>query len=105
MADERLADQRLARRAVTSQQIDQRDHHAGRAVAALHRAELNQSALQPHRQFVIEAFDRLDRTAGDRLDRIQAGHDRLAVHQHRTRPTLALSATVFRAAQEQTIAQ
>jgi len=88
---------RAGRRGVALQQSDGRQDHTRHAVAALHRAFLDEHVLD-RMQISIprQPLNCFNFVALDLGEFSQTGSDRIAVEQHRARAALALAAPEFR---------
>src|SRR5437870_4039285 len=106
IALERAANLLLARRRVLVQQAHRREHHPGRAVAALQRVLLVERLL--HRVELAVRGETLDRR-DLRAVRLDSEHgarlDRLAVEQHRAGAARRGVAAHIRARQPQAVAE
>src|SRR5204862_6186571 len=83
VAGQAQADLLLARLRILLEQALRRQHHPGRAPAALARARVGEGAL--HRMVAAEALDGRHVSAGRERGEEQAPGDRLAVDEHRAR--------------------
>ena len=88
------------------QKSDARHEHAGRAVAALHCAGIEECLLERMQLAVVfKAFDGFDFAAADSADGGDAGAGGNAIKQDGAGATLGLAATVFAAGEIQIVAQ
>ena len=106
VAVHRAGDLRLAGIGRSPQQRHARHDHARRAVAALHRVDLEERLLDGVQPAVLlEPFDGGDRLAGRRGRGRDAGAGGPAVDQHGAGAALALAAAVLGAGQVELVAQ
>ena len=103
---ERLLYLGVARLGIRAQQRDRRDHEAGRAEAALHRARVDERLLHGmHPLHGPERLDGADLAIGGRAGEDEARAHELSVHEHRARAALALLARVLAPREAEVIAQ
>jgi len=97
MAIHRLHNCAVVRRGVRPKQRDRSHDHSRRAIAALHRVQIQERLLHAI-EFVAtrEAFDRLDAMIDERRSASGAGAHRLIVNEYGAGAALALTAAVLR---------
>src|SRR5437867_157555 len=96
----------VGRRGIRAPQRDRRDHEAGRAEAALHRARVDERLLHGmHPLHGPERLDGADLAIGGRAGEDEARAHELSVHEHRARAALALLARVLVPREAEVIAQ